>query len=137
MDGIMWTVAKKRTQWKEDLFFTMTLARQKLSKYYAEVTPSTGMLLISVQIFDRFRMLRSFRKWDKGMCFNPEDETSYTTQSHEACLKYVENEYSAKHPRVPVNKPESIPRTNPVPSTTASESSHSSFDPYDLSSNDE
>jgi hypothetical protein len=32
MDGVMQALAKKMTQWKEDLFFTVTLARQKLSK---------------------------------------------------------------------------------------------------------
>ena len=30
------------------------------------------------------------------MDINPGDETSYTTQSQEAFLKYVENEYCAK-----------------------------------------
>jgi len=47
MDSVMRALAKKKTQWKEDLFFAVKLARQKLSKYYAEVTPTTGMLLIS------------------------------------------------------------------------------------------
>ena len=35
MDGVMRALAKKKTQWKEDLFFAVKLARQKLSKYYA------------------------------------------------------------------------------------------------------
>jgi len=92
MDGVMRALAKKKTPWKEDLFFAVKLARQKLSKYYAEVTPTTGMLLISVHILDPCRKLQSFRKWDKGMDINPEDETSSTTKSQEAFLKYVENE---------------------------------------------
>ena len=46
MDGVMRALAKKKTQWKQDLFFAMKLARQKLSNYYAEVTLWTGMLLI-------------------------------------------------------------------------------------------
>jgi hypothetical protein len=79
MDGVMRALAKKKTPWKEDLFFAVMLARQKLSKYYAEVTFTTGMLLISTHILDPFRKLRSFRKWDKGMDINPEDETSYPT----------------------------------------------------------
>jgi len=62
MDGVMRALAKKKTQWKEDLFFAVKLARQKLSKYYAEVTPTTGMILNSAQILDQFRKLRSFRK---------------------------------------------------------------------------
>jgi hypothetical protein len=80
MDGVMRGLAKKQNQWKEDLFFAVKLARQKLSKYYAEVTPMTGMLLISTHIPDPFRNLRLFRKWDKGMGINPVDEISYTTQ---------------------------------------------------------
>jgi hypothetical protein len=55
MDGVMRALAKKKTQWKEDLFFAVTIARQQLSQYYAEVTPTTGMLLISTHILDLFR----------------------------------------------------------------------------------
>jgi len=71
MDSIIRALAKKKTQWKGDLFFAVKLARQKLSKYYAEVTPTTGMLLISACILDPFHKLRLFRKWDKGMAINP------------------------------------------------------------------
>jgi len=71
------------------------------------------------------------------MDLNPEDETSYTTQDQEAFLKYVENEYCAKHRRVPGNKLVTVPSSNLVPSATASGSSQSSFDPYDLSSDGE
>jgi len=71
----MRTLAKKKTQWNEDLFFAVKIARQKLSKYYIEVTPSTGLLLVSTHILDPFRKLRLCRKWDQGMDINPEDET--------------------------------------------------------------
>jgi len=57
MDGVMRALAKKKTQWKEDLFFAVKCARQKISKYYTEVTPTTGMLRISVHILDLFRKL--------------------------------------------------------------------------------
>jgi hypothetical protein len=97
MDGMMGAFAKMKTQRREDLFFTLKLAWQKLSKYYAKVTPTTGMLLISAHILDSFRKLQSFRKCDKVMDINPEDETSYTTQYQEAFLKHVENEYCDKH----------------------------------------
>jgi hypothetical protein len=137
MDGVMRALAKKKTAWKEDLFFAVKLARQKLSKYYAEVTLATGMLRISAHILDPFRKLRSFRKWDKGMDINPENETSHPAQYQEAFLKYVENEYCAKHRRVPVNKLEPVQSSNLVPSSTASGSNQSSFDPYDSSSDDE
>jgi len=137
MDGVMRALAKKKTQWKEDLFFAVKLAWQKLPTYYAEVTPMTGMLLISAQILDPFRKSRSFRKWDKGMDINPEDETSYTTQYQEAFLKYVENEYCAKRRRAPINELGTVPSSNLIPSATASGSYQSSIYPYDLSSDDE
>jgi len=137
MDGVRRALAKKNTQWKEDLFFTVQLARLKLSKYYAEVTSTTGMFLISSHILDPFRKLQPFRKWDKGLDINPEDETSYTTQYQEAFLKYVENECCAKHHRLPVNKLETVPSSTLVPFAMASECYQSSFDPYDSSSDDE
>jgi hypothetical protein len=49
----------------------------------------------------------------------------------------VENEYCAKHRRVPDNTRETVPSSNLIPSATASRSSQSFFDPYDLSSYDE
>jgi len=58
MDGVISASAKKRTQWKEDLFFAVNLAPQKLPKYYAEVTPTTSMLLISAHILDHFQKLQ-------------------------------------------------------------------------------
>jgi hypothetical protein len=60
MDGAMQDLAKKKTPWKEDLFFAVKFPRQKLSKCYTEVTPTMGMLSISGQILDPFRKLRSF-----------------------------------------------------------------------------
>jgi len=95
------------------------------------------MLLVSAQILDPSHNLPSFRKWDKGMEINPENETSYNTQYKEAFRKYVENEYCAKHRRVPVNKLENIPSSNFVPYPMASASRQLSFDPYYLSSDDE
>jgi len=56
-----------------------------------------GMHPISPHIVGPFQKWRSFRKWDKGMDVNPEDETSCTTHQQVAFLKYVENEYYAKH----------------------------------------
>jgi hypothetical protein len=137
MEGVMRALAKNKSQWKEDLFFAVKIARQKLSKYYADVTPSMGMLLIAGHILDPFRMLRSFRKWNKGTDINPEDETSYPTQYQEAFLNYVENEYCAKHRQVPVNNLKSLPISNPIPAAKASASCQSSFDAYDLSNDDE
>jgi len=137
MDGMMRALAKKKTQWQEDLFFAVKLARQKLSKYYADVTPTMARLLISAHILDPFRKLRSFKKWDRGMDINPVDETFSTTQFQEAFLKYVENEYCAKHRRMPVNKPQSLLSSNHISAATASQSCQSSFNPSNLSSDDE
>jgi len=105
MDGVMCAVAKDNTPWKEDVYFDMKGAQQKLSKWYAEVTLTTGMLLTLAHIPDSFHMLLSWRKLDKGMHMNPQDETSYTTQYQQAFLMYVENEHCARHRRVPVIKP--------------------------------
>jgi len=107
MDGVMRAMAKKKTEGKEDLFFAVKLAGQKLSKYCAEVNATPGMLLISAQILNPFWKLWSYRKWDQGMDINPEDETSHTTLNNQAFHKYVGNEYCAKHWRVPVNQPDS------------------------------
>jgi hypothetical protein len=104
MDGVMRTLAKKKTQRKEDLFFAVKSARQTFSKYYAEVIPTTGMLLICAHILDPIKQLRFFKKWDNGMDINPQYEISYTTQYEEAFLKYVENEFCTKHLLVPVTK---------------------------------
>jgi len=71
------------------------------------------------------------------MDMNPDDETFYTTQYQEAILKYVENEYCAKHRCVLVNQHQRMQRSNLVPSATALASSQSFFDAYDLSSDDE
>jgi len=95
------------------------------------------MLHISANILDPFWKLRSFRKWDKAMDITPEDETSNTTQYQEAFLKYLEKKYRAKHRRVPVSKHQSLPRCNLIPSETVLGSCQSTFDPYDLSSDDE
>jgi len=113
MDGVMRAVAKKKTQWKQDLYFAVKCTRQKLSKYYSEVTSTTGLLPISAHILNPFRKLRSFTQWDTGMDLNPDDEGSFTTQYQEAFLKYGENEYCAKHQRLCVNKPERDASKNP------------------------
>jgi len=71
------------------------------------------------------------------MHIDPQDETFYTTQYREVILKYVENEYCAENWRMLVNKHQSSPRSNFILSATASGSCQSSFDRYDLSSDDE
>jgi len=136
-DGIMGAFPKQKTPWKQDSYCAVKLAWQKLSKYYAKGTPTTGMHVVSADIIDPFRRLRSFRMWEKGMDINPEDVTSYTTQYQERSQKYVQNEYCAKHRHVPVIKPKSIPSNNLCPCATASGCSPCSNDPYHLSRDDE
>ena len=136
-DGIMQPLPKKNTLLKEDFYFAMKCARQKLPKYHAEVSPVPGTRFISAQILEHFRKLRSFWEWGKGMHINPEDETSYTTQYQEACLKYVQNKYCAKLWHLPIITPESVQSNNLFSSTMAQLSGKSYYDPYDLSSDDE
>jgi hypothetical protein len=118
-------LAKKKTLWKEDLFFAVKCAPQKLFKYYTEVTPMTGMLLISAHILDLFQNLRAFRNGDKGLDMNPVVETSYTTQSQEAIPKYVEDEYCTKHRRLLVTMFENTLNINVSSSAMASRSGQS------------
>jgi len=86
MEGIMWVVAKKQTQSKQDLYFAVKVVWQKLSKRSADLTPTTGLLVISAHVLDPFQRLRLNRKWDDAMDIDSEDETSYTTQYQEAIL---------------------------------------------------
>ena len=57
MDSVMRALPKKKTPWKEDLFFTVKLAGQRLSTFYGEGTPPTGMLPMSVHIPDLLQKL--------------------------------------------------------------------------------
>jgi hypothetical protein len=113
-------------------------ALQKLSKYYTEVTLTTGMLLIPSHWLDPFRKVRSFRKWDKAMDIHAKDEPSYAIEYPEAFLKYVENEYCGNHRCLPVTNSEYTLFNSLNFFQLASRSSLLSDDPYGLSSdNDE
>jgi len=91
MDGVMRALAKKMTQCKEDLYLAVKVARQMLSKYYSEVNLMTTLDLLSAHVLDPFQKLRPFRKWDKVMDINPEEQISYATQYQGAILNYLEN----------------------------------------------
>jgi len=121
-DGIMQALAKKKTQSKEDLFFAARLARWKLSKSDAYVATAMGMHLGLQHMLDPVRTLRSFGMWDKWMDIQPQNKTSSITRFQEPFLKDVENEYCAKHRRVPVNTYKSVPISYLGPSSTASRS---------------
>jgi len=137
MEGDIQASAKRKNQWKVDLFFAVKIAWQKLSKYFAEVTPTTSMFLISAGILDPFWKLRSFRKWDKAMHLDPENDSSDTTQNQETFPKCGENEYSAKHRRMSVIQSEHVLGGNHLPSANASAFGPSSFDLHDSSSDEE
>jgi len=137
MDGVSRAFATKQTQWKEDLYLSMTLVRLRLPNNHAERTPTMGKLLMSACIIDPVRKLWSCRKWDNAMDIHADDKTSYTTQYHDTFLKYVENAYTVKHGLVLITQPGSVLSNNLIPSATASGSGQTCLDPYDLSSNDE
>jgi len=136
MDDVTRALAKKMTQSAEVIYIAVKSGIQKLSKYYTEDTPMTGLLIILGHMLDPFRKLRCFEKWDKGMDIHPEDETSYTTQYQQDFLKYVENEYCARHNHVLVTKPRSIVNNNLVCSGRGPRSGRSCDDTDDFSSDD-
>jgi len=78
MDLVTGALPRTKTQWMEDLYFAVKIARQKLSKYYAEDTPTTSLLPIMSHILDSFRQLQLFREWDQVIDTNSEDKISYT-----------------------------------------------------------
>jgi hypothetical protein len=57
LDAVLRALGRKKPPGMENLFFTMKLARQKLSKYDPEVTRTMGMILISAHIFNPVRKL--------------------------------------------------------------------------------
>jgi len=115
MDGIIPKWVHKQPQWQEDCYFTMTFGHQTLFKFYAEVTPMTGMLSMPANIVHPFQKLRSFRMWNKGMDINSKDKSSYTTQYQKGFLNYVENEYCAIYKCLPLINRETELCNNPVP----------------------
>jgi hypothetical protein len=136
MDGVMRALATKKTQWKDDLYLAVNVAHQKISKYYTKVTLMTGWLYISAHILDPFRKLGSFRKWEKRMDTNPDDETSYHTVYQEAFPKYVGNKHCTKHWWMLVIKPEKFHHSNIFSSAKVSWFGQSSFNQYDFTSYD-
>jgi len=58
MDGMRLALAKKKTQWKQDLYFRMKVAGQKMPKYFAELAAMTGLLLMSAHILGLLRKLQ-------------------------------------------------------------------------------
>jgi hypothetical protein len=52
MDGVMRALAKKKIQWREDLYFAVKVACQNPLKYSLKITPTTGLVLILGQLLD-------------------------------------------------------------------------------------
>jgi hypothetical protein len=57
MDSVVGALDHTKTKWKEDSFFTVKFVRQKMFKYYTEITSTSGMALISAHMVDSFRKL--------------------------------------------------------------------------------
>ena len=137
MGSVMRAQCRQETPCKADVYFTMMLARHKLSIYYVAVTPTRCMLVIVAHIIDPFRTLRLYRIWDKGMDIIFEDKTSYTMKYQEVFLNYVENKYCSKRTPLSIIKPESILSDNLFSSAMASRSGQSCYHRYDSSSDEE
>jgi len=88
MDGVMLALPNKETPRNKNMYFSVWLARHELSKYSADVPPTTGMLCISAHMIHWFHKLGSYRNWDERIDINPEEETLYTTISQQAFPKY-------------------------------------------------
>ena len=79
------------------MYFAVTIARQRLPRYNAEIILKMYFDLISTHILNPFLKLRTCTKWDTGMDIIPENETTDTTQYQQRSLKYVKSKYCAKH----------------------------------------
>jgi len=132
MDGNTRSLARKNTQWMEDLYFAVKVVRQKLTKYCPNVTPTTSLLHIVGPILDLFRKFWSFRKWDKMMDIHSEYQTCYNTHYQGVLVKYMENEYFAKLRQRSVNTPANISNSNLFPTVNAAGFMQSSVDLYGL-----
>jgi hypothetical protein len=78
MESVLKALAKKQTQWKRDIHSAVQASRRKLRKYYSNVSPESGLLLILAAILDPYRKLRTFEHWDKEMGVSKDDSDSYT-----------------------------------------------------------
>jgi len=136
MGGVMPALPMKMTQCKEDLYFAVKFVHQKQFWCYSDVNPMTGTILITVHIFDHFWKLHLCKKWDKQLETNPENETSYSTQHLKVFGKYMENGYCAKYEHFPVIESKCVPGNIHFSCVIGSRCGQSSYDPYDLSSND-
>jgi len=136
MDGMMWPLAKETPQRKEDLFFVVTLARQKLwntSPKWLQQLPCFSFLHISSILS---------RSCNCSKCGTM--EWIFILRARHPRLPNMKRRFWStwrmntvrKHWRVLVNTYESLPSSNLVPSATASGSWQSSFDQHDLSSDD-
>lgn len=102
----------ENTQWKEDLSLATKFACEELCQYFAEVTPTPGILLMSAHNLPPFRKFGSFRWWVKEMDINLEIETSCTIQYQKGLLRYVENEYCTKNRDLCIIDPKSLLNNN-------------------------
>lgn len=93
MEGAINVLKTKQTTWKKDIYHAVQAAHQKLQKYYSNVTPESGLLLILAALLDPFRKAKTFKGWDSKMNIDYRDPASYTFQYTEAFLRYWEANY--------------------------------------------
>jgi len=60
MDGVMRALDEKKPQWKEDLFFAVKLAQQKLSIYVTGVTTPLDNILSNLYMYSDAYGRRSY-----------------------------------------------------------------------------
>jgi hypothetical protein len=70
MDGVRRALARNKTQWKKDMFGTLKVARQQLSIYHAEVTPTTGIFIISALILNPFKSVAIAQEEGQGNAYS-------------------------------------------------------------------
>jgi hypothetical protein len=95
-DSVLDALKSKKAQWQIDLREATQAARTVMMKYYDEIRPGAGTLIILGHILDPFRKIKAFKKWDIREGGKPSDEDSYTAQNRQVFLDYFEKHYASK-----------------------------------------
>lgn len=110
-DRVISTLSHKRAEWKQDLKNATAAASSKLSAYYSDVTPESGLLMILAVILDPFTRLSIFRKWDRATR-NDLEPTSYESTYRKVFMEYYDLHYvpvAEEEPDSPTVAEDSVP----------------------------